>query len=432
MESDDSSKPLLSPSMLDVLERSNMLKALRRVKSNKGAPGIDGMTVGSLDQFLKDNWPSIRDALLKGEYKPSPARVVRIPKPYGGTRQLGIPTVLDRLVQQAITQTLTPTFDPDFSESSYGFRPNRNALQAVSRARDFQNQGYIYSVDIDLERFFDVVNHDRLMSRLAKHIRDPILLRLIRKYLKAGLMENGLISTPLQGTPQGSPLSPLLSNIVLDELDKELEQRGHRFCRYADDCQVFVKSQEAASRVLKSLTEFLEGKMRLKVNMSKSCADASWKRSFLGYSFLGQQPGKVRIRCSYQTIKRFKNKVRELTRGHHQRNFRQRIFELDNYLRGWANYYRLSETLGKFKDLDGWIQTRLRMCLFKIWRKPKTRTRNMKRFGCPEKYLGTFHCYGKYWHLANTPGAKFHLNNKFFKYFGHKGVVVYLMKFANP
>lgn len=425
------SKPLHSVSMLDVLERGNMLDALKRVKSNKGAPGIDGMKVEELNSYLKENWLQIRELLLEGAYKPQAVRTVSIPKPSGGERQLGIPTVLDRLIQQAISQTLSKVFDPEFSESSYGFRPKRSALQAVKRAKEFQNRGAIYTVDIDLENFFDVVNHDRLMARLSKKVRCPVLLKTVRRYLQAGLMKGGVARKPTRGTPQGSPLSPLLSNIVLDELDKELEARGHSFCRYADDCQVFVKSEAAGDRVLESLTRFLEGKMRLKVNKTKSCTDASWKRSFLGYAFLGQHPGKVRIRCSLESIKRFKDRIRELTRGHHQKNMKERIKWLNIYIQGWSSYFRLSETRKKFRDLDGWIRSRLRMCFFKIWRRSRTRVRNLSKLGCPEEYWGVYACSGRYWHLATNPGTKFYMNDKFISDEGFVGLDANFTKFAN-
>ena len=278
-----------------ILSRENMLLALKRVEQNKGSHGVDMMPVQNLRQHIVENWPSIKEAILKGTYEPMPVRRVEIPKPDGGVRLLGIPTVTDRLIQQAISQVLSKIYDPTFSKYSYGFRPNRNAHDAVRKAKEYIRDGNRWVVDMDLEKFFDKVNHDRLMSTLAKRIQDKTLLKLIRKYLQAGVMINGMVSSTDKGTPQGGPLSPLLSNIVLDELDKELEERGHKFVRYADDCNIYVKSRRAGERTMASVTRFVEGKLRLKVNEKKSAVDRPWKRKFLGFSFTFSKEPKVRI-----------------------------------------------------------------------------------------------------------------------------------------
>jgi RNA-directed DNA polymerase len=294
-----------------ILSRENMLQALKRVEQNKGSHGVDMMPVQNLRQHIVENWLSIKEAILKGTYEPMPVRRVEIPKPDGGVRLLGIPTVTDRLIQQAIAQVLSKVYDPTFSENSYGFRPNRNAHDAVRKAKEYIGEGYRWVVDMDLEKFFDKVNHDRLMSTLAKRIQDKPLLKLIRKYLQSGVMINGVVSSTLEGTPQGGPLSPLLSNIVLDELDKELERRGHKFVRYADDCNIYVKSKRAGLRTMASIQRFIEGKLRLKVNEKKSAVDRPWKRKFLGFSFTFHKEPKVRI--AKESLKRMKNKVREIT-----------------------------------------------------------------------------------------------------------------------
>ena len=294
-----------------ILSRENLLLALKRVERNKGSHGIDGMSVKLLRRHLYDNWLSIRDFLMKGTYEPLPVRRVEIPKPNGGVRLLGIPTVTDRFIQQAIAQVLTTIYDPTFSEHSYGFRPNRRGHDAVREAKGYIEKGYRWVVDMDLEKFFDKVNHDRLMGTLAKKIKDKILLKLIRKYLQSGVLINGVVLESTEGTPQGGPLSPLLSNIVLDELDKEFEKRGHNFVRYADDCNIYVKTEKAGHRVMSSITRFIEDKLRLKVNQTKSAVDRPWKRKFLGFSFTWNKSPKVRI--SKESVKRLKKKVKELT-----------------------------------------------------------------------------------------------------------------------
>ena len=311
----------------EVLRRENLLKALRRVQSNKGAPGVDGMRVEELPDYLRKEWHTIREQLLSESYVPSPVREVQLPKPGGGTRMLGIPTVLDRFITQAMLQVMSLLFDTDFSDHSYGFRPGRSALQAVGQARDYIAQGHRWVVDLDLERFFDQVNHDMLMSRVAKKVEDKRLLRLIRRYLNAGIMKEGMVSIREAGTPQGSPLSPLLSNILLDDLDKELERRGHRFCRYADDANVYVRSQRAGERVMESLTRFLEDRLRLKVNRTKSAVGRPWKRKFLGYTVTTQFS--PRLKPASEALKRAKDRIRQITHRGRGRNIRQVIKEIN-------------------------------------------------------------------------------------------------------
>jgi RNA-directed DNA polymerase len=372
--------PMNSQMMEAVVERENMNSALHRVEANKGSAGVDGMPVESLRPFLKKQWPQIKEALLNGQYKPQAVRRVNIPKPDGkGMRQLGIPTVLDRLIQQALHQVMQPVFDGTFSESSYGFRPGRSAHQAVLAARKHVESGFRWVVDMDLEKFFDRVNHDVLMSRVARKIPDKRVLGLIRCYLQAGVMEDGLVSQRIEGTPQGGPMSPLLSNILLDELDKELEKRGHRFCRYADDCNIYVRSKRAGERVMRSVSQFLIKRLKLKVNSEKSAIDRPWKRKFLGYSMtFDRQP---RLKVAPVSVKRFKNRLRELFRAGRGRNLAKVIGELHPILIGWSNYFRLAQVKSTFEDLDGWIRRKLRCILWRQWKRPYTRFRNMMKRG---------------------------------------------------
>jgi RNA-directed DNA polymerase len=380
----ESSCPKASMLMEAVVERGNMMRALRRVEENKGAAGADGMPVGALKPYLREHWPCIRGALLEGRYEPQPVLGVKIPKPGGkGMRQLGIPTVVDRLIQQALHQVLQPIFDGDFSESSYGFRPGRSAHQAVEQARAHVASGRRWVVDMDLEKFFDRVNHDLLMSRVARKVEDKRVLGLIRRYLQAGMMDGGVETQRVQGTPQGGPLSPLLSNIMLDDLDKELERRGHAFCRYADDCNIYVRSRHAGERVLASLARFGEERLRLKVNRLKSAVDRPWRRKFLGYSMtFHRQP---RLRVAAASIERLKGTLLERFRGGRGRNLGRFIQEeLTPLLRGWANYFRLAEVKGVFEELDGWIRRKLRCILWRQWRRPYTRARNLMKHGLEE------------------------------------------------
>ncbi|KMY46487.1 DNA polymerase, partial [Bacillus sp. FJAT-27916] len=323
-----------------ILSRENMLLALKRVEKNKGSHGVDKMPVQNLRQHLVENWSSIREAILEGTYEPMPVRRVEIPKPDGGFRLLGIPTVTDRLIQQAIAQVVSKIYDPMFSEHSYGFRPNRSAHDAVRKAKGYIQEGYRWVVDMDLEKFFDKVNHDRLMSTLAKRIDEKPLLKLIRRYLQAGVMINGVVTSMEKGTPQGGPLSPLLSNIVLDELDKELESREHRFVRYADDCNIYVKSKRAGERTLASIQRLIEGKLRLKVNEKKSAVGRPWKRKFLGFTFASTKEPKIRI--AKASIQRMKEKVRKITSRKMPYPMEYRIQKLNQYLTGWCGYFALA------------------------------------------------------------------------------------------
>jgi len=353
------------------------------VEKNKGKHGGDEMPVTALRGHIMLNWSDLRKSLLGGTYTPSPVRRVEIPKPSGkGKRKLGIPTVTDRFIQQASTQVLTRMYDPGFSEYSFGFRPNRRAHQAVKLAKSYIEEGYRWVVDIDLEKFFDKVNHDRLMSKLGERIKDRSLLKLIRRFLTSGVMEGGLVSPNHEGTPQGGPLSPLLSNIVLDELDKELERRGHRFVRYADDCNIYVKSKRAGERVMKAMTYFIEGKLKLKVNGDKSAVDRPWKRKFLGFSFTSNLKPKVRI--SPQSIKRFKDKIRKLTSRRWSIAMEDRIHNLNEYLVGWVNYYHLAETPSVFTKLEGWLNRRLRMIRWKEWKLPRKKVKKLIEQGVSE------------------------------------------------
>lgn len=384
-----------------VLHRENLRRALRRVITNKGAPGIDGMTVESLTPYLKESWPRIREELTSGRYVPQPVRRVEIPKPDGkGTRTLGIPTVLDRFIQQAILQVLFPLFDPYFSDSSYGFRPRRGSHDAVKAARAHVEAGCRFVVDIDLEKFFDRVNHDVLMARVARRVRDKQLLRLIGRYLISGVMVGGAVRVQEEGTPQGGPLSPLLSNILLDELDKELERRGHRFCRYADDCNIYVKSQAAGERVMKSITRFLEKRLRLRVNEEKSAVGRPWERKFLGYSMTWHKCPKLKVAAA--SIKRAKAHIREIMRKGRGRSLTRVIGELTPYLRGWVNYFRLSSVKRAFEALDEWLRRKLRGILWRQWKNPRTRARKLRERGIEKAraYTSAYNGRGPWWNAG--------------------------------
>ncbi|WP_163152575.1 group II intron reverse transcriptase/maturase [Anoxybacillus sp. MB8] len=404
-----------------ILSRENMLQALKRVEQNKGSHGVDMMPVQNLRQHIVENWLSIKEAILKGTYEPMPVRRVEIPKPDGGVRLLGIPTVTDRLIQQAIAQVLSKVYDPTFSENSYGFRPNRSAHDAVRKAKEYIRDGHRWVVDMDLEKFFDKVNHDRLMGTLAKRIQDKPLLKLIRKYLQSGVMINGVGSSTLEGTPQGGPLSPLLSNIVLDEPDKELERRGHKFVRYADDCNIYVKSKRAGLRTMASIQRFIEGKLRLKVNEKKSAVDRPWKRKFLGFSFTYHKEPKVRI--AKESLKRMKNKVREITSRKMPYPMEYRIQKLNQYLMGWCGYFALADTKSIFLELDKWIRRRLRMCLWKNWKKPKTKIRNLIQLGVPQWQAYEWGNTRKsYWRISNSPILHRTLGNSYWRNQGLKSL----------
>jgi RNA-directed DNA polymerase len=362
-----------------MLERGNMLKALQAVEANQGAAGMDGMEVKQLRGYLREHWADIREQILKGTYRPRPVRRVDIPKPGGGTRMLGIPTVLDRLIQQAIHQILSPMWEPGFSPHSYGFRPGRSAAQAVKAAQGYIQSGKRWVVDLDLEKFFDRVNHDVLMARVARKVKDRRMLRLIRRYLESGIMQQGLVEPRSEGTPQGGPLSPLLSNILLDDLDKELERRGHRFCRFADDCNVYVGSRRAGERVMTSLTRFLKEKLKLTVNPKKSAVDRPWKRKFLGFSVTAHR--ECRVRVAPQAVERFKEAMREKFREGRGRNLRAFLESLKPKLRGWASYFSVAETRNVFEDLDQWLRRKLRCMEWRNWKRPRTRMRKLIALG---------------------------------------------------
>lgn len=362
-----------------VVERENMRQAYERVVRNKGSAGVDGMTVEELGIYLKTEWPRLKTELLEDRYNPQAVRGVKIPKPDGGERQLGIPTVIDRFIGQALHQKLEPIFDPEFSESSYGFRKGRNAHQALVKARSYIAEGNTWVVDIDLEKFFDRVNHDILMARVARKVQDKRVLRLIRKYLQVGIMTDGLASARSEGTPQGSPLSPLLSNIMLDDLDKELEKRGHKFCRYADDANVYVRTERAGQRVMGSLKQFLEKKLRLKINEKKSKVARPLKLKFLGYSVIGVKC--PRLRPAVQSVKRLKDRLREAFRRGRGRKIERIVQELNPVIRGWVNYFKLSEVKIVFEELDIWIRRRLRGIQWRQWKQSDTRARNMIKRG---------------------------------------------------
>lgn len=365
-----------------ILSRENMMAALRRVVANQGAPGIDEMSVEDLRGHLATHWPRIREELLAGRYRPMPVRGVEIPKPGGGKRLLGIPTVIDRLIQQAMHQVLTPLFDPGFSSSSYGFRPGRSAHDAVLAARSHMAAGRRFVVDLDLEKFFDRVNHDVLMARVARRVADKRVLRLIRRYLQAGLMLGGVATARTEGTPQGGPLSPLLSNFLLDDLDKELERRGHAFCRYADDCNVYVQSRRAGERVMASLTRFLAERLRLTVNLAKSAVDRPWNRSFLGYSVTAHQ--EPRLRVAPKSASRLRDKLRAVFRQGRGRSVARLVTDLAPILRGWTTYFRLAQAKGIFEELDGWLRRKLRCILWRQWKKPRTRAARLMQRGLDE------------------------------------------------
>jgi group II intron reverse transcriptase/maturase len=367
----------------EVLRRENLQGAYQRVRSNNGAAGVDGMTVKELPAYLRQEWPRIREALLNGTYQPQLVRKVEIPKPNGGVRTLGIPTVLDRWIQQSILQVLQPRFEPHFSEASFGFRPGRSTHGAVRLAREHIAAGYRWTVDLDLEKFFDRVNHDVLMHRLSCRIEDKRLLALIGRYLRAGLLEGGVASPRTEGTPQGGPLSPLLSNILLDDLDKELEQRGHRFVRYADDCNVYVQSKAAGERVLVSLERFLDERLRLRINRSKSAVDRPWKRSFLGYTVTWHR--KPKLKPAPESVRRLKANIRDRMRRARGRRLSTVLADLQPLIRGWTAYFRLSDVKRVFEDLDGWLRRKLRAVLWRQWKKPRTRMRRLIALGL-DKY----------------------------------------------
>ena len=406
--------------MEEVLDQKNLNLAFKRVKRNKGAAGMDGVTVDELKSQIEDNFWKIKEALLTGKYQPSPVKRVEIPKPSGGVRQLGIPTVMDRFIQQALAQVFQRGFDPTFSENSFGFRPKRSAHHAIKRSMDIQNKGYTFVVDIDLAKFFDEVNHDKLMSKLAKVIYDKRVLKLVRSFLRAGILDQGLVMTPDKGTPQGGPLSPLLSNIVLDELDKELEVRGHKFVRYADDCQIYVKSERAGNRVMESISKFIEFKLCLKINQDKSQVIKASGSNFLGFGFTPGWYEEVKSKVSFRSVKRFKDKIRQLTDSRIRLNFNGFIEQLRVYLNGWKGYFgKAKAATSLFKELDRWIRRRIRCFIWQQWRRIKTRFKRLKQFGISDKLALTTAATRKgAWRLSNSPALNMAFPAKYFDKIG--------------
>jgi len=404
--------------MEEVCKRENLKEALRRVKANRGSAGIDGMTVGQLSGYLKEHWLTIREQLLNGTYEPQPVRRVEIEKPDGGgMRKLGIPTTLDRFLQQAVMQVLQRQWDPTFSDHSYGFRPGRSAHQAVAQAQKHIAEGYSWVVDLDLEKFFDRVSHDKLMGQIAKRVEDKRLLKLIRAFLNAGVMENGLVSPSVEGTPQGGPLSPLLSNLVLDELDRELERRGHRYVRYADDCNIYVRSERAGQRVMKSITQFITQKLKLKVNETKSAVARPQERKFLGFSFTAGP--EVKRVIAPKALDRFKRRIREITRRAKGVSIETTMEELAPYMRGWRSYFGFCETPRVLVHLTCWVRVRLRVALWRQWKTPRRRRAALLALGVHPKLASNTAGSGRgSWYLAHAKALSVGLSNAYFKSLG--------------
>ena len=386
-----------------IVNSENMNKALIRVERNKGSHGIDGMQTDALRSYLTENGKALVLEILEGRYNPRPVRKVEIPKPDGGKRGLGIPVVVDRVIQQAISQVLTEVFEPEFSEHSYGFRPNKSAHQALKQAELYINLGYKVVVDMDLEKFFDRVSHDKLMYLISKKVSDKRVLKLIRKYLTAGVMEHGICVKSKEGTPQGGPLSPLLSNIMLNELDKMLEERGHKFCRYADDCNIYVKSRRAGQRVMGTVRRFLENELSLKVNEGKSAVASPMRRKFLGYSFYYGK-GKYSLRVHPKSLNRLKDKIREVTNRNVSMNFETRLKKLTEKTRGWVNYFKLADMSNALIDIDKWVRRRLRACIWKTWKRIRTRFANLSKLGVDENKAWEYANTRKgYWRISRSP-----------------------------
>src|SRR5262250_122147 len=403
--------------MEEICERENLKAALRQVKGNKGSAGVDGITINQLSDYLKQHWPVIRERLLNGTYEPKPVRRVEIPKPDGGVRKLGIPTVLDRFIQQAVMQVLQRRWDSTFSDHSYGFRPGRSTHQAVVQAQQYIAAGYGWVVDLDLEKFFDRVNHDKLMGQIAKRIGDKRLLKLIRAFLNAGVMENGLVSPSVEGTPQGGPLSPLLSNLVLDELDRELERRGHRHVRYADDCNIYVRSERAGQRVMKSITQFITQKLKLKVNESKSAVARPQQRKYLGFSFTDGP--EIKRAIAPKALERFKTRIREVTRRAKGVSLESTITELAPYMRGWRSYFGFCETPLVLISLTRWVRLRLRAALWRQWKTPRRRRAALLELGVrPRLARNTAGSGLGPWYLAKAKALSVGLSNAYFKSLG--------------
>ena len=386
------------------LSRENLAEALRRVEQNAGAPGIDGMSTKELRPWLNDHWPEVRSALEAGTYRPQPVRRVMIPKPSGGLRMLGVPAVVDRLICQALAQVLTPVFDPQFHPHSFGFRPGRSQHHAVERARRFIVDGAVWCVDFDLDSFFDRVQHDALMARVGRRVQDKRVLRLIRRYLEAGVMDGGLVHASGEGTPQGSPLSPLLSNVMLDDLDWELERRGHRFVRFADDGRIYVESERAGKRVMASITQYVEQRLKLRVNRQKSAVALAVERPLLGFQFFRDKAGRVRTTVAPKALKRAKERLRELTSRKRGVSMERRIEEINRYTVGWTAYFSFADTPGAFEKLDKWLRRRLRQVRWKQWKRVRTKRRRLIALGIPERDAHQWACSRKgYWRIASSP-----------------------------
>ena len=402
----------------EILEPSNMNLAFKRVKANKGSHGVDGMTVNELLQFLKQNGKQLRQSLLEGKYKPQPVRRVEIPKPDGGIRLLGIPTVVDRVIQQSIAQILSPIYEQKFSKTSYGFRPNKSAKEAVLKCKEYIDAGYKWAVDIDLAKYFDTVNHDKLMRLLSETVKDGRVLSLIRKYLRSGVMINGTVEETEIGCPQGGNLSPLLSNVMLNELDKELVRRDLKFCRYADDANIYVKSKKSAERVMASITRFIEEKLKLKVNKEKSAVDRPWKLKFLGFSFYAKKGG-TGIRVHPKPVEKFKQKLKEITGRSKSMSMEQRMEKLRQCIIGWVNYFNMADMNNLVKTLDKWLRRRIRMCFWKQWKKVKTKHENLVKLGIAKSKAWEYANTRKsYWRIASSPILARTLTNEYLKKIG--------------
>jgi len=411
------------------LSRGNLAAALRRVERNAGAPGIDGMSTKELRPWLRDHWPEVRSQLDAGTYRPQPVRRVMIPKPSGGQRKLGVPAAVDRLICQAIAQVLTPIFDPQFHPHSFGFRPGRSQHQAVQRARQFIADGAVWCVGFDLDSFFDRVQHDVLMARVARRVHDKRVLRLIRRYLEAGVMDGGLVQATTEGTPQGSPLSPLLSNVMLDDLDWELERRGHQFVRYADDGRIYVHSRRAGERVMASISQYVEQRLKLKVNREKSVVARTLRRPFLGFC-LRPRMGEVRVLVDPKALKRAKDRLRALTSRRWGVSMERRIEEINRFTVGWTAYFRLADTPTPFEDLDEWLRRRLRQVRWKEWKRPRTRRRNLRALGISETNARQWACSRKgYWRIAGSKPLAVALPNSYWANLGLQGFLAPYRRF---